>query len=811
MAMMFGRFEILSELSRSEASVVFKATDTETNQTVALKTLQLEALGERASGFVDALIAEGESTRELASQNIAVLYGAGEIEDQFCAAMEYVQGNSVATMLTRKEGFSIWDLLDITRQVCAGLEYAASFGVAHQSLEPAKVMVQWDGLVKILGYGISSMSLVGAETGAGLGKLLPYCSPEQVRGEAIDLRSNLFTWGAILYEMMTDRPAFSAEDPVVLVNQISNEMPPSPVSLNPKIHPGVSALIMKSLAKNPEERYQAVRELVADLEKCKESGSKQAAGTRKPAAGTKAVISPAERAAAASRFVSAAPKAAEPEAPAFVVPSAPPQRKVTQPASEPIPETKVAAAAAGMGAGMASGSSGIESYTRLIEPAETTVESRKGEVLSAAAAETETEIQPRMAPVDPMVSAPAPATGNSRSFSDMDELPPMKEPVFTPPPPPAFPEALEPSPLAQFRRTEEKPKIQPREVAEKAIQEIKAVPPRLMIYSILGAVVLILVVTVALFFHVRSEDDDSTAAPRPTAAVKPQPPAPDQSVAPQIIPAPDSVQDAQPEVTVRQIEKRGANTTKRKPAPVVVAAIPGQVQIDSTPQGAQIQIDGRSDPSWLTPFNLTGLSPGQHSVSVSKAGYSPETRAVDVTSASKSFVTVHMSPVNALLVLNSTPSGAAVLLDGKETGKTTPAQFAVEKGSHTVVLRKSGYLDESTSADLGPGQNFQFAPALRALGNVDDIKSVGKLKKFFGGNGGDSVAGMGTVSIRTQPKGAQIAINRRLLDKQSPAEFMVGPGHYEVDITLTGFKQIHKVISVEKGGKVAIDEILERE
>jgi hypothetical protein len=242
----------------------------------------------------------------------------------------------------------------------------------------------------------------------------------------------------------------------------------------------------------------------------------------------------------------------------------------------------------------------------------------------------------------------------------------------------------------------------------------------------------------------------------------------------------------------------------------VAAAIPGQVQIDSTPQGAQIQIDGRTDPSWLTPFNLTGLSPGQHSVSVSKSGYSPETRAVDVTSASKSFVVLHMSPVNALLVLNSTPSGAAVLLDGKETGKTTPAQFAVEKGSHTVLLRKHGYLDESTSADLGPGQNFQFAPALRALGNVDDIKSVGKLKKFFGGNG-DSVAGMGTVSIRTQPKGAQIAINRRILDKQSPAEFMVGPGHYEVDITLTGFRQIHKVIGVEKGGKVAIDEILERQ
>jgi serine/threonine protein kinase len=830
MAMMFGRFEILSEISRSEASVVFKATDTESNQTVALKTLHLETLGERASDFVDALIAEGESTRDLASQNIAVLYGAGEIEDQFCAAMEYVQGNSVATMLTRKEGFSIWDLLDITRQVCAGLEHAASLKVAHQSLEPAKVMVQWDGLVKILGYGISSMSLVGAETGAGLGKLLPYCSPEQVRGEPIDLRSNLFTWGAILYEMMSDRKAFDAEDPVALVNQISNEMPPSPVSLNPKVHAGVSALIMKSLAKNPEERYQTTQELVADLEKCKEGGAKQAAG-KKPATATKAVISDADRAAAASRFVSPA-KATHPEPPTppvRPVPPAPRRAAPPAPVSESVPQVavpqfKVSAAAAGAGAGSASGSSGIESYGQFVDERveapvrssiESRIESRKSPVQSAAVAEPETELQSMSAPVDPMVSASAPAASSGRSFSDMDELPPMKEAVYVPPPPPPSFEAPEPSPLAHLRKKEEKPGIQAREVAEKAIKEIKTVPPKLMIYSIMGAVGLILIVSIALYFHVRSEDDDSTAAPRPTAASKAQSadPAPMPPAVPQAVPTTDPAQDTQPEVTVRQIDKRGnsGNAGKRKAPAAVMAAIPGQVQIDSTPQGAQIQIDGRTDPSWLTPFNLTGLSPGQHTISVSKSGYSPEARAVDVTSASKSFVALHLSPVNALLVLNSTPTGANVVLDGRDTGKTTPAQFAVEKGSHTVVLRKQGFLDESASADLTAGQNFQFAPALRALGNADEIKSVGKLKKFFGGNSADAGAGMGTVSIRTQPKGAQIAINRRLLDKQSPAEFMVGPGHYEVDVTLTGFKPIHKVISVEKGGKVAVDEILERE
>jgi len=99
---------------------------------------------------------------------------------------------------------------------------------------------------------------------------------------------------------------------------------------------------------------------------------------------------------------------------------------------------------------------------------------------------------------------------------------------------------------------------------------------------------------------------------------------------------------------------------------------------------------------------------------------------------------------------------------------------------------------------------------LRALGNADDIKTVGKFNKLFG-HGGDSSAGMGSMSIHTQPKGAQIAINQRLLDKASPVDIMLGPGNYVIDITLTGFKPVHKVVSVDKGGKVAVDEIMERE
>src|SRR5271163_4325187 len=223
MSTKIGHFEILSELSKSATCVVYKANDAETSQTVALKAIQLSAFGESAAELQQFLLAEAETAKVLSHSNLTPVRSAAEMDGQFCAAMEYIQGNSIATMLARKEGFSIWDLLDITRQVCGALEHAASKGVTHHSLEPAKIMVQWDGMVKILGYGISNMSLIDMGTEKGLGRLLPYCSPEQVRGEAIDLRSNLFTLGTILYEMVVGRRAFDAEDPLALLTQIENE------------------------------------------------------------------------------------------------------------------------------------------------------------------------------------------------------------------------------------------------------------------------------------------------------------------------------------------------------------------------------------------------------------------------------------------------------------------------------------------------------------------------------------------------------------------------------------------------------------
>jgi hypothetical protein len=148
-------------------------------------------------------------------------------------------------------------------------------------------------------------------------------------------------------------------------------------------------------------------------------------------------------------------------------------------------------------------------------------------------------------------------------------------------------------------------------------------------------------------------------------------------------------------------------------------------------------------------------------------------------------------------------------MDGGDTGRATPAQVVVDKpGTHMFVFRKQGYLDETIATNLKTGQTFHLAPSLHALGRTDEIKMVGKFSKLFGGS---ATAGMGTVKVTTQPKGAQIAVNSRTVDKTSPAEFYLNPGTYVIDITLPGFKIVHRVVSITKGGKVAIDEVMDHE
>src|SRR5207302_285673 len=513
MSTKIGRFEILGELAKSDSGCVYKANDPESGQTLALKTFRLDVFGEHAEQVVQRILQEAETTKDLSSSNITLVYGAGEIDGQFCAAMEYIQGNSIATMLARKEGFSIWDLLDISRQVCQALDHAHEHNVFHFSLEPAKVMVTWDGTVKILSFGISSTGYVAAQASGVPPSVLYYMSPEQVGGEKLDARSNLFTWGAMLYEMVTDQKAFDGADADVVRQKILEEMPVSPAILNPKINPVASDVIMKALAKNPAERYQSGREMVNDLEKARESTVKPA--KRAPEAPKGPAVPASVKNAAAAKFATSPPL--EPKAPAKfehtieesraldVSPSLSQELETSWTPSTPAkatsrpaePSQKAAAAAAGWN----SAGSSPAGRTPHLDPSaqfgtsvtKASVDAFDNPSANMSAATLDEPQTPKIA-VDPMMAENAGAATKGVSFSEMNELPPLKE-VYVPPPAPKSesPEADEPLPSIILRQTEpEKPKIQPREVAEKALKEIKSIPPQLLMYSLSAAVALIL-------------------------------------------------------------------------------------------------------------------------------------------------------------------------------------------------------------------------------------------------------------------------------------------------------------------------------
>ena len=762
MADRIGRFEILGEISRSQSTCIYKASDPESSQTVALKTVKLDPANPAAAALLQSVLDEAEATKPLNSQNIAMLYGAGNIDGQFCAAMEYVQGKSIGTMLARQDGFSTWDLQDITRQTCQALDHAHARQVVHYTLEPGKIMVSWDGTVKILGFGISSINGGVVQATGPAAESLHYMSPEQVRGEPLDARSNLFSLGAILYEMVTGRKAFGGEDADQLRQEITVGMPVAPAQIVPKLPLGLSDLIMKSLAKAPAQRFQSGQDLVSELERCSENTAK----------------APARK----NPMAAPAPMAVAPE--------------------PTLPKAKAAAASWG-------GAS----------TSDVSVSSSGGSANMSAAWPTESE------PEAPSAPPPADAGGaKRRSFSEIDELPPLKEHYSAAPEPPSLPEPeaeTQPEPQAtthpasvfQGSVETEKPKTPPSELAKQVAAAISKTPPKLFLYSIAGALAVILVVVLAIYSHVHSEN----AAEHAGAAEGAEPGSSQQTQAAQPAAtqaAPDAIAVASaPGTTEKPVISITPKYTKRKtgkvappPAPAIV---PGQLTVNSTPEGAQVLVDGHHDPTWLTPLNVAGLAPGQHLVSISKQGYAPEARTIDVASGSKSMLVVQLALLGATAFVSSVPPGAQVLIDGRDTGKVTPVQLSIDKpGIHTFLVKKQGFLDETSNSNLQAGQTFQFAPVLQALGTTDEIKiGGGRFKKIFGS--GDT-AGMGSVSVRTQPKGAQIAINQRVVDKASPVEFYLNPGTYILDITLSGYGSVHRVINVERGGRLAVDETLER-
>ena len=263
-----------------------------------------------------------------------------------------------------------------------------------------------------------------------------------------------------------------------------------------------------------------------------------------------------------------------------------------------------------------------------------------------------------------------------------------------------------------------------------------------------------------------------------------------------------------PATKVREVQPKNGNTsgTSASEDPAVPAAVAeGEMVISSAPAGAVVEIEGHPGSYGRTPLNVASLKPGTYKVTVSKSGYAPEVRRVEVSGGNRATLDVRLTPTQGFLTVRSTPLGASILINGVDTGKVSPAEFSLDPAVQNIVLHKEGYLDAQTEIKLTAGQTVSYAPSLREAGRTDNIKAVGGLSKIFGGG---LAHGMARIEVKTRPEGAQITINGTAYAKTTPVVLQVGPGNYDISLHKEGYQPVVKSLVVKSEDKLKIDEAL---
>jgi hypothetical protein len=244
---------------------------------------------------------------------------------------------------------------------------------------------------------------------------------------------------------------------------------------------------------------------------------------------------------------------------------------------------------------------------------------------------------------------------------------------------------------------------------------------------------------------------------------------------------------------------------QRVQTPVLVV---GEALVTSQPEGAQVRFDGSSEPVFVTPAVVGSIPPGHHSVVFSKSGFVSQTVTLEVVAGARSTVATRLVQKGSVFKISSNPAGATILLDGKSTALTSPAELRIEvSGAHTITLVRSGFMAAQSEVRVKDGESFSVAFALIPAGNAANSKVVAGLKRLLPGGSSKEMA---DVQFKTNPKGARLMLNGWSAPKTTPLELKLPPGGYDVVIQADGFKKFSKEIVLEAGQKVVLQEALQR-
>jgi serine/threonine protein kinase len=264
----FGRYVIVAELGRGAMGAVHRATDPLIEREVAIKTLLPNLPPEIMDEVRERFLREARSAGRLNHPNIVTIYDVGEQDGVAYIAMELLEGKSLQQILRDTPSLPIDRIVDLVAQVADGLDLAQRYKITHRDIKPANIMVSPDWRAKLTDFGVAHVASSSmTQTGTALGSP-KYMSPEQVTGQPLDPRSDIFSLGVVLYEMLVRRTPFERKSDTTvfaLMNRIAAEAHPAVTQIDPKIPAAFDAILDKALAKSPDKRYQRAADLANDL------------------------------------------------------------------------------------------------------------------------------------------------------------------------------------------------------------------------------------------------------------------------------------------------------------------------------------------------------------------------------------------------------------------------------------------------------------------------------------------------------------------------------------------------------------------
>jgi serine/threonine protein kinase len=608
-----GRYEVVRELGRGSMGVVYQGFDPIIGRTVAIKTMLTEGLSpEEYKEFRARFQREAQAAGVLSHPNIVNVFDYGEDGGMLYLIMEFLEGSSLEKLVEGKKVLPIETIIPMCEQVCGALDHAHQRGIVHRDIKPANIMILNNGMVKVTDFGIAKMVSMGM-TQAGLVLGTPnYMSPEQVKGRQVDGRSDLFSLGVILYDLVTGEKPFPGQNITTVIYKIINENPVPPRELDATIHPGLSYVICKALAKSPEERYQTCRELAEDLKNYRQLGGQAAP----PSSATMILNAPPVPDAAVEQ------RAAEPTVRRPAAPVVPVERTRIEPPQPVLPAPAQVVAPA-------------PSYQK-----------------------------PRSSPVVWVLFtllgvALLGIVGGYYYFQKVKTNQPAAN-VASGQPTSANTNLPATSPESPSTSSAQKATVPRGKTKANEAPQVSSAPAGGATKSVANS----------LSPASGGESGASNTAKGGTPPVA-------------------AAGSERPAASVPAAGGTAASANPSSGAGPAAAPKMGQILVSSNVPGAKFTIDGSSDPGWVTPSTVS-QPPGSHRVVISKDGYGEYEQTVDLEAGRTATVNAQLSQEAGEIIINTTPSGLEVFVDGKSLGPS-PAHVTVPPGGHKYTVKRAGW------------------------------------------------------------------------------------------------------------------------